>query len=143
MKVSTIEELLDQPYMIIDILPYRVDARHGSNYFEFEKFFIKSSEYTILRKKFLNIILKLSCYFDILAYICAKGAEISAPSPQKLEELILTDEKLVYIIINEESSLISIDSTDTNMTVFSRSEKLKEILNLLVQSEGLFMWQGT
>ena len=60
----TIEELLEKPYWIIDILPKRVPKDSPGQYFAVEDFFLKKQLLEI-KKKHINVILKLNCYMEI------------------------------------------------------------------------------
>ena len=54
----TIDELLQKPYWIIDILPKLVSKDSKGQYFEIEKYYLQKDELTIIKKKHLNILLK-------------------------------------------------------------------------------------
>ena len=59
-----IEELLETPYWIIDILPKQVPKDSPGQYFAIEGFFLKE-QLTEIKKKHIGVILKLNCYVDI------------------------------------------------------------------------------
>ena len=58
-----IDDYLEMPYWIIDILPRRVSKEDGGRYFKVEEYFLKHPEVSRLRQKFCNILLKLNCYY--------------------------------------------------------------------------------
>ena len=60
----TIEELLEKPYWIIDILPKQVLKDSAGQYFAIEGFFLKE-QLREIKKKHIGVILKLNCYVDI------------------------------------------------------------------------------
>ena len=60
----TIEEFLEKPYWIIDILPKQVPKDSPGQYFAIEDFFLKE-QLAEIKKKHISVILKLNCYMDI------------------------------------------------------------------------------
>ena len=132
--MDRIEELLQKPFWIIDILPEQVKSESPGQYFEVEKFFLKDKD---LRKKQLNTILKLNCYYDVRVWIDSEPVE--NPSPNKLKELV--GKKHLNIEIGD--ALIMIDDADTHMTIFNADGKLLEMVKQLVMAEGMFMWEPT
>ena len=132
--MNRIQELLQKPFWVIDILPEQVKSDRSGQYFEVENFFLKDKD---LRKKQLNVILKLNCYCDIRVWIDSQPVE--NPSPNKLKELI----GKVHLNVEIEDALIMIDDTDTHMTIFNADGKLLEMVKQLVTAEGMFMWEPT
>ena len=61
---KTIEELLNAPYWIIDILPKQVPAGSAGQYFAIEQY-LRDTQLSDIKKKHVNLILKLNCYRDI------------------------------------------------------------------------------
>ena len=63
--MRTIDELLNSPYWIIDILPFQVPKDSPGQYFAVEDYFLKE-QIADIKKKHINVILKLNCYRDIM-----------------------------------------------------------------------------
>ncbi len=63
--MKTIEELLQCPYWIIDILPSQVPEGSPGQYFTVEKYFLQGDRLEEIKQKHINLILKLNCYRDI------------------------------------------------------------------------------
>lgn len=63
--MKTIEELLQCPYWIIDILPSQVPEGSPGQYFTVEKNFLQGDRLKEIKQKHINLILKLNCYRDI------------------------------------------------------------------------------
>ena len=61
----TIEDYLDRPYLVIDILPKQVPANSGGQYFRLEEYFRIHPRIDTLYVRFTNILLKLNCYVDV------------------------------------------------------------------------------
>ena len=88
----TIEELLEKPYWIIDILPKQVPKDSPGQYFAVEDFFLKE-QLSEIRKKHINVILKLNCYMDVTIY------DEKNPAPERISDIML--DQYVYIMLGE------------------------------------------
>ena len=139
----TIEEYLERPYWVIDILPKQVPADSKGQYFEIEKYYRKHPQIDNIYRKFTNILLKLNCYEDI--GVSYDGDEwITNPAPQELEAALLkclADKQMFYIILKSADVLITVSGDDTYMTVYNPTEEVLELIGSLAGSEGLFLWR--
>ena len=133
----TIEELLDEPYLVIDILPVQVPYNSAGRYFDVEQYFLHSPLRKEVRAKFVSLILKLYCYFDMTLVIGEEDSEQHNPDPQMLADQILQEEESLSILVKE--ALITINPDDLYMTVYHADEPLKNLLTPLAQAEGLFL----
>ena len=129
-----IDDYLEMPYWIIDILPRRVSKEDGGRYFKVEEYFLKHPEVCRLRQKFCNILLKLNWQKN--------------PEPADLARMItmcMSEERAnscpLYILIPATDTMIGINGDDTYMTLYHPTEELLQLLRLLVTTEGLFLWQ--
>ncbi len=130
---KTIEELLQTPYLIIDILPEQVPKDSPGQYFAVEKYFLKAARLDEIRQKHINLILKLNCYRDI-----ALGDEMTVnPSPETLDEEMRTH--MLYIFVGD--SMILSEPDDTHMTLFNPDGELEELIRTVAAGEGLYVWQ--
>jgi len=130
--MDEIEERLDKPYWIIDILPKRVPDLSPGQYGTIEQYFLKDHD---LRQKKLNILLKLNCYYDIL--VQWEGGQVRNPEPERLKSMV--GKKYLDVLIGE--ALIVSDHTDTYMTVFNADDELLELIRQLAAAEGMFVWK--
>ena len=134
----TIEEYLNKPYWVIDILPKQVPADSRGQYFKIEKYFLEHPQIDHIYRKFIHILLKLNCYEDI--DVSHDGDEwMTNPAPHELETALLgsmADKQMFYIILKSADVL-----DDTYMTVYNPTEEVLEIIGSLAGSEGLFVWQ--
>ena len=139
----TIEEYLNKPYWVIDILPKQVPADSRGQYFRIEKYFLEHPQIDIIYRKFSNILLKLNCYEDI--DVSHDGEEwITNPAPHELEAALLkcmADKHLFYIILKSADVMITVSGDDTYMTVYNPTEEVLELIGSLAGSEGLFLWR--
>ncbi len=130
--IDRIEDLLQKPFWVIDILPEQVKSDSPGQYFEVEIFYLKDKE---LRRKQLNVLLKLNCYYDFRVWIDLEPVE--NPSPIMLKELV----GKTHLNIEAGDALIVVDPADTHMTIYNADGKLMEMVKQLAPAEGLFMWQ--
>ena len=63
--MKTVEELLQGPYWIIDILPSQVPKESPGQYFVVEDYFLQGDRIEAIKQKHIDLILKLNCYRDI------------------------------------------------------------------------------
>ena len=139
----TIEEYLNKPYWVIDILPKQVPADGGGQYFRIEKYFLEHPQIDEIYRKFIHILLKLNCYEDI--EVSHDGVEwITNPAPHELEAALLgslADKQMFYIILKSADVLITVSGDDTYMTVYNPTEEVLELIGSLAGSKGLFLWR--
>ena len=127
----TIEELLEKPYWIIDILPKQVPKDSLGQYFAVEDFFLKE-ELSEIKKKHINVVLKLNCYMDITI------DDDMNPAPEQIRDTMLGRD--VYIMMGD--SMILSETDDTHLTLFNPDEGVLDMINVIASSEGLFVWKG-
>lgn len=127
----TIEELLEKPYWIIDILPKQVPKDSQGQYFAVEDFFLKE-ELSEIKKKHINVVLKLNCYMDITI------DDDMNPAPEQIRDTMLGRD--VYIMMGD--SMILSETDDTHLTLFNPDEGVLDMINVIASSEGLFVWKG-
>ena len=131
--MKTIEELLQTPYWIIDILPKQVPAYSPGQYFEVEKYYLEKERFTAIKEKHINVILKLNCYRDISI---DEETEVN-PSPERIAE----EMRLRYLYIMAGDSMILSEPDDTSMTVFDPDDDLLELIRQIAVGEGLHVWK--
>ena len=128
--MDRIEELLNKPYWIVDILPKQVPKDSPGQYFTIEDYFLKE-QLAEIKQKHINVILKLNCYLDL-----SLDGELN-PSPDRTAAIMM--EKYVYIMISE--SMILSEPDDTHLTIFNPDESLLELVRPIALAEGLFVWK--
>ena len=128
--MSRIEELLDAPYWVIDILPEQVPAGAPGQYFTIEDHLLKHRILKI-KQKHIDLILKLNCYHAI------EMEDVKNPAPEQIEAVM--KDRYVYIMVG--GAMILSEPDDTCMTIFNPDGPLLDLLKVLAASEGLFLWQ--
>ena len=109
--MMTIEELLQTPYWIIDILPKQVPAHSPGQYFAVEKYYLERERFTVIKEKHINVILKLNCYRDVSI---DEETEVN-PTPERIAEEMRR--RFLYIMTGD--SMILSEPDYTCMTVFN------------------------
>ena len=131
--MKTIEELLQCPYWIIDILPSQVPEGSPGQYFTVEKYFLQGDRLEEIKQKHINLILKLNCYRDI----SISDETVVNPLPKHIADEM--KKRYLYIMVGE--SMILSEPDDTHLTVFNPDSQLLELLRQLASGEGLFVWK--
>ena len=130
---KTIEELLNAPYWIIDILPKQVPAGSAGQYFAIEQY-LRDTQLSDIKKKHVNLILKLNCYRDISL---DEDKEINI-SPKKIADAI--HKRYVIIMVND--AMIVSEPEDSYLTIYNPDEDLITLVRELASGEGMFVWKN-
>ena len=130
---KTIEELLQCPYWIVDILPAQVPKDSPGQYFAVEEYFLQGNRIKEIKQKHINLILKLNCYADILI----SGETVVNPLPEHIADEM--QKRYLYILAGE--SMILSEPDDTHLTVFNPDSQLLELIRQIASGEGLFVWK--
>ena len=140
---AEIEELLEKPYWIMDILPKQVPKDSPGQYFAIEEYYLQEPQRTKVRQKYLSVLLKLNCYYDLAVSADCGDHWNENPDPKTLQEWLLADAagSAVQIVYSTENALMVLNDDDTYMTVYNPTEELLQLLAVLAGAEGLFLWQ--
>ena len=143
MTKDTVEQLLDQPFWIVDILPRQVSAHSAGQYFAVEQFFLQKTNRIELGRKYLHLLLKLNCYYDFSVSFDVGERWEENPAPEVLEDWFLraVPSDTVHIMIHSEHTMAVLDVNDTYMTVYNPTENLLELVGCIAAAEGLFVWK--
>lgn len=129
----TIDELLQMPYWIIDILPKQVPEGSTGQYFSVEQYYLAPERFAKIKEKHINVILKLNCYRNI----SIDGESTVNPSPEHIADEMR--KRFLYILLDD--AMILSEPDDTHMTIFNPDEKLLTLVKAITAGEGLFVWQ--
>lgn len=140
MAEYTLDELLEMPAYVVDILPERVPASAGERFFAAEDWLLSGARGRKLRQAFADVLIKLNCYFDLLVYReYDEGAERN-PAPKKLAAWILKDRGDVNIVLEGQNVLVSVPDMSTYMAVHNANDTVLKLIRQLAASSGLFVW---
>ena len=131
--------LLEMPCWVVDPLPYRVPSDGEGQYFEIERYCLEGTLNTEILQKYVHILLKLNCYYDL--YVAEASAEewMKNPAPEKLAELISRKVKCLNILLSDDTLILL---NDSDMAVFHPNEKVLDLIRMLAGAEGLFVWEA-
>ena len=139
MDENKTEWLLEQPYIIVDFIPQRVEASDSGSFFTVENYCLQEPQLTEMRRKFSRIIMKLYCYYSIILHDLSDDTTIRSPEPSLLEEWIVSNKKDLHIYVEDEDALIFLSRDDTYITVYNPNDKISGLIIQLASSEGLFV----
>ena len=128
-----IDELLQKPYWIIDIFPEQVPADSPGQFFAVEKYFLAAEQLADIKRKHINLVIKLNCY----RRISINEEKEYNPPPERIAEEMKS--KYVYLMLDD--SMILSEPDDTHMTVFNPDEETLKLIRTLAAGEGLYVWQ--
>ena len=130
---KTVEELLQCPYWIVDILPSQVPKDSPGQFFSVEEYFLQGDRIEEIKQKHIDLVLKLNCYRDI----SISDETVVNPLPKHIAYEM--KKRYLYIMLGE--SMILSEPDDTHLTVFNPDSQLLELIRQIASGEGLFVWK--
>ena len=141
--MKTVEELLQCPYWIIDILPSQVPADSPGQYFAVEKYFLQGERIEEIKQKHIDLILKLNCYHDLT--VCHENRIEKNPAPDLLRKRVrkcfsAKQRKRGYmnVFVDTDRAMLVLNGDDPWAAVYNADENLQALLRMLADSEGMF-----
>ena len=129
----TVEELLGEPYVLVDILPHQVPAGSPGQYFAVERYLLREPQLSAVKQKHINMVLKLNCYRDV----SLDGETTLNPPPEQIAAAIR--ERHVCILLDD--ALLVSEPDDTCLSLYHPDKALLALTKTLAATEGLFVWQ--
>ena len=133
MSRMTVEELLLAPYWIIDILPGQVQENSPGQYFSIAEYWLTEPRRTEVKRKQINLILKLNCYRSLSL---DEGKTLN-PSPDRIAETVGKERAVVLL----DDSMIIAEPDDHYMTLYHPDGELLSLVRTLAAGEGLYVWE--
>ncbi len=134
-----IEELLNQPCYIVDFLPEQVPASSKGQFFSVENYLLNEFRQYRIADKFVNIILKLMCYYKISILW---DNWIEQPNPALVadivNEIMENHSGTLNLLFPEEKALLIFEWDWIGMSIYNPNEDMQKIISALAASEGLF-----
>ena len=130
---KTVEELLQCPYWMVDILPSQVPEDSPGQFFSVEEYFLQGDRIEEIKQKHIDLVLKLNCYRDI----SISDETVVNPLPKHIADEM--KKRYLYIMLGE--SMILSEPDDTHLTVFNPDSQLLELIRQIASGEGLFVWK--
>ncbi len=129
----SIEELLEKPYWILDVLPEQVKRDSPGQFFAVERYFLEPSRLAAVKESHVRTILKLNCYRSLS--LDEEGK--TNPPPEEIAEAVRTR----HVCLLTEDALIVSDPDELYLTVYDPDEPLLGLLRALAAGEGLYLWK--
>lgn len=130
---KTIDELLQTPYWIADILPEQVPGDSPGQYFAVEKYYLEKPQIKEIKQKHINVVLKLNCYRSV----SLDEETEKNPSPERIAEEMCRR----HLCIRLGEAMIVSEPDETYLTIYNPDGRLLELLKAIAAAEGLFVWQ--
>ena len=129
----SIEELLEKPYWILDVLPEQVKRDSPGQFFAVERYFLEPSRLAAVKESHVRTILKLNCYRSL----SLDEESETNPPPEEIAEAVRTR----HVCLLTEDALIVSDPDELYLTVYDPDEPLLGLLRALAAGEGLYLWK--
>ena len=137
--MNDVNRLLEKPLYIIDFLPRQVPKDCGGQYFEVESYLLNTYERYGLTDKFIQIILKLMCYYRVSVYW---GEWIEQPTPEQVVEIIgktMCDHSVwMNVLFPEKDCLIQFEGDCMHLSIYNPDKEMRDLLVQIALSEGMF-----
>lgn len=139
---DVIEELLEQPYLIADILPRQVEKDAAGQYFAVDRFFRQPEQMEQIHRKMALALLRLNCYFDMAVSFDNCESWRLNPDPKDFADSLaaLSGNTFMRAVFEEQKVMIDAEPGDTWLTVYGGDPKTKELIKACVAAEGFFTW---
>ena len=82
------ELLFETPASVVDIFPFQVPAARMQQYAAAERWLCEKPHIQELYRRFADLLLKLSCYYDLRVYLPAADDWQPMPEPESLIDQI-------------------------------------------------------
>ena len=136
-----IDDFFDKEFWVVDFLPKQVPENAGGRFFSVEQYYLEPSRYAVMRERFSDILLKLYCYYDLRLFVDDDTEGLANPDPELFVNHIKDNQVNLCIFVGASEGLITLSRDDTNMTVYAPSEDLLELIRMLADAVGLFVWK--
>ena len=138
-QLDKMDELLEKNCYVIDFLPEQVKPNTKGQFFDVEYYLLNSKKYFSLKDRFVNVILKLMCYYHVSIQW---NGWIDRPTPQMIEEAVTTimdnHSGWLNVLLPEENALVVFEWDCLNLSVYNPSEEVQAMMEKVAFSEGLF-----
>ena len=136
-----LDDFFDKEFWVVDFLPKQVPENAGGRFFSVEEFYLEPSRYAVMRERFSDLLLKLYCYYDLRLFVDDDTEGLANPDPELFVNHIKDNQVNLCIFVGASEGLITLSRDDTNMTVYAPSEDLLELIRMLADAVGLFVWK--
>ena len=135
------ELLFETPASVVDIFPFQVPAARMQQYAAAERWLCEKPHIQELYRRFADLLLKLSCYYDLRVYLPAADDWQPMPEPESLIDQITScaERGSLVFLFPDENALLSLNGGDLYLSYYDPDRHLIETVRALAASEGLFV----
>ncbi|MFQ7549784.1 hypothetical protein [Blautia marasmi] len=137
---------------MIDFLPGRVPDEADTIFEEVEQYFMQDKQLQVFCDKVIAIVLKLLCYYPFEMYVQEHIPLIRQREGwlkdkrcdtivKIMKKTILKRKGQIDILLTRENSMLSISGGTLSIAVYNESDSLREMLQSMVHTEGLYDWR--
>ena len=139
-----IEQLIDGPYWVADILPKRVPAGKPDRYFDVERYFLQKDRIREIYRRYAEVLIRLNCYYNMAVSFDNGETWEEAPDPSAFVQKVLEapDTAQLRVLFPELNAMIDLDFGYTDLAVYDPDSKILDLLRSLLLAEGFFLWPG-
>ncbi len=134
-----IDNLLKKECYVIDYFPKQIPKTIEGQFFDVENYLLNSKKYNEIKDKFVNVILKLMCYYSISVFW---NGWIDRPTPEMIDsialEIVEKHSGTLNCLFKDEEMLLVFDSDCLNLSIYNPPVKSHQIIEKMALSEGLF-----
>jgi hypothetical protein len=136
-----VDDLLQKPYSVIDLLPSQVSADADGQFFAVEPLLLEAQRGAELRRRFASVLLMVNCYHDLVVFRGESERGKVNPRPEKLEKWVMRNREHLCIALPSEQALIVVPTDSTCMTLYNPMPRLVKEVRTIASACGLFVWQ--
>ena len=139
-----IEQLIDGPYWVADILPKRVPAGKPDRYFDVEWYFLQKDRIREIYRRYAEVLIRLNCYYSMAVSFDNGEAWEETPAPSAFVQKVLEapDTAQLRVLFPELNAMIDLDFGYTDLAVYDPDSKILDLFRSLLLAEGFFLWPG-
>ena len=145
-----VEELLEGPCWVVDVLPRQVPSESAGQFFAVERHLLSRPRVDEVFSGFASVLLKLNCYVDLHVSKDYSDEWEKNPDPSLLEAWVrgcasepggVSGVNVVVCEGDRVEALISVHRDDLAMAIYGADDELLQLIGMLASSEGLFLWK--
>ena len=138
-----VERLLEAPCWVIDLLPMQVPEDGRGQFFDMERYYLQKPRHERLCNQFVDVLLKLNCYHDLLVNCNTSDEWVKNPEPATTAGWLMEclHNGHLCILVDDGDALITASGGDTHLTLYNPSEDLLQLVSQLASAAGLFVWK--
>lgn len=151
-RYEKMSQLFNEDYRVIDFLPGRVSDEADTIFEEVEQYFMQDKQLQVFCDKVIAIVLKLLCYYPFEMYVQEHIPLIRQREGwlkdkrcdtivKIMKKTILKRKGQIDILLTRENSMLSISGGTLSIAVYNESDSLREMLQSMVHTEGLYDWR--